>query len=64
MIISKIEIFNRWEKLIHEVNFPEIFWDGKINNENSYDEVYYWIVEYKNLKGIEKTSHVFQDLIR
>lgn len=58
--IKQISIFNRWGDLIHKENFPQILWDGKINNTNASDGVYYWIIEFQNLTETKNVTGFVQ----
>ena len=50
-------IFNRWGKMVYETNDVEFGWDGRSNEGDCSDGVYYWILNYRsrnNLQGIIK----------
>lgn len=49
VIKSQLQIYDRWGKLVWESNsLLEILagWNGKINNEEKSNGVYYWILQY------------------
>lgn len=62
--INQIYIFNRWGNLIHNVNSPQILWDGNVGNEKASDGVYYWRVEYQNSKGTKSSKSGFLQLLK
>lgn len=48
-------IYNRWGNLIYETDNLNIEWNGKHNDKNVSDGVYYWVVNYTSFSGNEKT---------
>ncbi|MEI6695116.1 MAG: SBBP repeat-containing protein [Bacteroidota bacterium] len=54
----KTTIYNRWGNLIFTSEDLKINWDGKTNKgEKVADGIYYWIVEYKDIKNIQSGKH-------
>ena len=57
----KFDIFDRWGQKIFTSNDPTKGWDGKFKGKLSKQDVYVWIISYKNdvtLKYEVKTGHV------
>ena len=51
-----LSIFNRWGLQIHETeDFDKIGWDGK----NAVAGVYFWVLDYTNFKGEQRTRSGF-----
>ncbi len=54
-------IFNRWGQMILKSTSPSTRWDGTYQGQNSPEDVYVWVVRYKQLGktgSIEKRGHV------
>ncbi|MFY9307442.1 MAG: gliding motility-associated C-terminal domain-containing protein [Bacteroidia bacterium] len=62
--INQIFIFNRWGKLVYNKTNPITLWDGKINNNDSTEGVYYWILEYQDSMETMGKKTGFVQLIR
>ncbi len=43
---ATISIYNRWGQKLYESNDLTKGWDGKFNNQNCSEGVYYWILKY------------------
>jgi gliding motility-associated-like protein len=60
---TKLKIFNRWGVIIHES--PHLWWTGDGGSGYySDDDIYTWIVEYKDRNGFHKTEQGIVTLIR
>ncbi len=57
---GKMQIFNRWGKLIYHTDELSKKWDGKINGEKCSSGTYFWIISYTtpDNKLIEKKGAV------
>ncbi|MFC2111174.1 gliding motility-associated C-terminal domain-containing protein [Bacteroidota bacterium] len=49
IITFEMQIFNRWGQLVFTSDDINLGWDGKINEEDCTEGVYYWIVNYEGL---------------
>lgn len=60
---TKLKIFNRWGVIIHES--PHLWWTGDGGSGYFSDnDIYTWIVEYKDRDGFRKTEQGIVTLIR
>jgi len=46
IINFKMVIFNRWGRIVKTLNRIDEEWDGKINNSNAAEGVYFWVCDY------------------
>ncbi len=46
IINFKLVIFNRWGRIVHTLDNINDVWDGKINNSNAAEGVYFWVCDY------------------
>lgn len=42
----KMVIFNRWGRIVHTLNDVSEHWNGKINNSDAAEGVYFWVCDY------------------
>ncbi len=56
----KLDIYNRWGELVHEMTESANYWDGNVKGRKSPDGVYTWKIVYRDEKDISqlKTGHV------
>jgi len=45
-----LKIFNRWGRLLYESDNAPAGWDGRYNGNRCSDGVYFWIIEYVDLR--------------
>lgn len=57
-------IYNRWGQKLFESNNIEKGWDGKYNDSMCVDGVYYWILDYTDLKDTDFSKTGFLNLVR
>ncbi|HPE58293.1 MAG TPA: gliding motility-associated C-terminal domain-containing protein [Bacteroidales bacterium] len=50
----KMTIFNRWGRIVHEINSLYEEWDGRINGSDAAEGVYFWICEYQTMDKLRK----------
>ena len=54
----KLLIFNRWGEVIFTSHSPELGWDGKMKNgSNAPAGAYFWVLEYRDLLGIQHSQN-------
>lgn len=59
-----LSIYNRWGELVFQTNDPNTTWDGKFNDLNCSDGVYYWIINYTDLNEKSNLTNGFLTLSR
>jgi len=59
-----MKIFDRWGQLLFETINPNVGWDGKLKGEVLPMGVYYYIINYKNLLGIDNRKSGSITLLR
>ncbi|MBI3134640.1 MAG: gliding motility-associated C-terminal domain-containing protein [Bacteroidetes bacterium] len=47
-------IFNRWGEIVYRTSSIDHQWDGTYNGVKVPDDVYVWVIDYRDLKGVEK----------
>src|SRR5690606_35649515 len=55
-------VYNRWGNLVSEFAGNKIYWNGKCNDENCSDGVYYMIVQYE-MNGKPMIKQTFIHLV-
>jgi gliding motility-associated-like protein len=60
----RLQIFNRWGNIIHELTETMPYWDGKINGYDAGEGVYFYIFEVEDEAGQKQKGEGFIQLIR
>jgi gliding motility-associated-like protein len=53
IVSYSMKIFDRWGQLLFETTNPNTGWNGKYKGTTLPTAVYYYIINYKNLLGID-----------
>jgi gliding motility-associated-like protein len=59
-----IFIYNRWGQLVYESTDMDEGWDGKTNGIDCTADAYFYMVNYANKKGIERSGHGSVTILR
>lgn len=62
--LYSIQIFNRWGQKIFASDDLFTSWDGKINGENAVDGLYFYLISYKRVNGVEEYHNGTVTLLR
>jgi gliding motility-associated-like protein len=62
--LFEIRIYDRWGMEVFYTNNPAFKWDGKYNNKECPDGVFYWIVHYMDCTGTEAEKTGFVHVVR
>lgn len=46
-----LQIFNRWGTRVFESTNPTVKWDGRVNQSNAQDGIYFWVISFKDCSG-------------
>lgn len=61
---GQVTITDRWGKLVYSSSELKEGWDGKKNGKLCNAGTYYWLVNYKDAEGVQKTERGFVSLIQ
>ena len=61
---ARIQIYDRWGKLVFESEDVKQGWDGKRKGENADEGVYFWMISYFGYRGIESRLRGSVTLLR
>ncbi|MFY8021815.1 MAG: gliding motility-associated C-terminal domain-containing protein [Bacteroidia bacterium] len=59
-----ISIYNQWGQLVYESGDIDEGWDGKTDGKDCTEDAYFYIVNYANKKGTERSRHGSVSILR